>query len=1152
MDLTIEWDGGSLVYEVCCDDPSQVLPGLLAYLEEETGLQGEHCVLEHKGTRVSTTDDVQGLCCGDVLQYVRDPASHAAAQLQARGIVISRFTPFLYARDPEVLRWLADTDYIFHNLRMERGNALLEAVRHNAATSVAILLSCGMDPNAVVPLHGRHISVISHAITYAGHEVITDLLAAGGVLISVGSEREAAAVMRPGVLTRSSVVQRAAVRGVEVLRVVLQALPRTSRSFMVNWTPSGSTPLFLAANRGEVEAAALLIEEGACLTDPQLCKVGNPAGARCVFPLMAAAVRTAERAAERGAVAAPAGLLQELLHRAVCLGGWSMLVAVETAVGASLACTVTVLETVVALGKLDMVTTVLQRRGSSAAPPQSAHDSAWVRMIPADIAKHAITIVRPDTEALLYLLFAHGADPHCRSLRPQLPLIHTASSLGHSRIVDVLLSHGVAVNSFDAHGTTSLVHAARSRSVETVSVLLEAGANVLLGYGHGFTQHPLVVGCTSRAVVQALWPHFFPHDSLLSMNAFMTFATGPIRAMRAAFELGVDLADTPQRHCTRTVQGIRRTFLWGWHDRASLREAVAAGALRRPRENPLRYWVSTSHVSVVKELLAAGASVTRTSSVSMAPRRRFWRRESPFEYAANNSPDMLAVLLEACTGFALPEDKESCIACEPLGEDVVEMPNEGDENELDTELRAAMRLDAPVCKPFGCICSSQWAAAQRREEVLPMKPRGRVASVVAKEHRKGSDSTTPPHTTCTLCHDGFRIGNEALINDIRKWAAQREEAVARAAAKENPDDVVPATAPNEESATEATLICLAAAVATTAATAAPSCKQETDTPKPRPCRHCQSLASRRTVQRKYLRTQACAPFLGFTPKRLQREAARAKRQRPPIIQANIKGRYVSARQGETVQCDCITPSVDTNTADQRLNKWQRARAERIAEDEEEETEQNNETNDSEEPPAPFMLRHRWRSQMFFCDTAALCALAGWEVSPHVSPFCLLLEHDVESAFSLLSQFDQVARGTYRRQELNNAEVAASPRLVSYLSVRCGVRGWSPVHTAAASERVPATALERLLQCSAESTAHTASGDNVLHLCSSSEKLRVLAAHIPPYIWVGLCCERNHAGETPQEAAQREGRTVCAELLAEGVNLHYAHYDESPPQSPRSA
>jgi ankyrin repeat protein len=77
-------------------------------------------------------------------------------------------------------------------------------------------------------------------------------------------------------------------------------------------------------------------------------------------------------------------------------------------------------------------------------------------------------------------LLANGADLEIRERNHDRNALIYSCLSGDSRIVKLLLDHGVFVNSTDAAGTSALMTAATMGNVELVKLLLQRGANVHL------------------------------------------------------------------------------------------------------------------------------------------------------------------------------------------------------------------------------------------------------------------------------------------------------------------------------------------------------------------------------------------------------------------------------------------------------------------------------------------------------------------------------------------------------------------------------------------------------------------------------------------------------------------------------------------------
>ncbi|DAZ99064.1 TPA: hypothetical protein N0F65_008369 [Lagenidium giganteum] len=121
-------------------------------------------------------------------------------------------------------------------------------------------------------------------------------------------------------------------------------------------------------------------------------------------------------------------------------------------------------------------------------------------------------VERQQALAVVDTLLAHGARGAGAA-----PALFRAASVGDTQLVRLLLRHGVAADTtLDDAGTTALHAAVMARSLPTVALLVEAGADVHAGAKHG--QAPLAL-CAQAGDVD-VWKFLVANGADASTSSF--------------------------------------------------------------------------------------------------------------------------------------------------------------------------------------------------------------------------------------------------------------------------------------------------------------------------------------------------------------------------------------------------------------------------------------------------------------------------------------------------------------------------------------------------------------------------------------------------------------------------------------------------------
>nr|CAA9282670.1 hypothetical protein AVDCRST_MAG63-4058 [uncultured Armatimonadetes bacterium] len=214
--------------------------------------------------------------------------------------------------------------------------------------------------------------------------------------------------------------------------------------------PSDRRPLHLAAERGDLEIARLLLENGA-RPDAKDKQKRTP---------LHSAVEGGHRDVARALVRAGAGVSALQQPKYGPLHGW-----LETGNEAAV-------DLAVELGA--DVNHVLQRYGRRIAPLHALAESG-----------HA-TLSMDCRVRTGRMLLERGADPDARDDRDKTPL-HLAAEQGHGPLMEVLLDHGADIEAREKEGGTPLFFAVASADLFAVELLLRRGADPHVRAGDGKT-----------------------------------------------------------------------------------------------------------------------------------------------------------------------------------------------------------------------------------------------------------------------------------------------------------------------------------------------------------------------------------------------------------------------------------------------------------------------------------------------------------------------------------------------------------------------------------------------------------------------------------------------------------------------------------------
>jgi hypothetical protein len=141
------------------------------------------------------------------------------------------------------------------------------------------------------------------------------------------------------------------------------------------------------------------------------------------------------------------------------------------------------------------------------------------------------------------LLIESGADVNARSQLGRTPLVIASSYADNLDVVRALIAAGADVNAKDNGGTTPLVAAARTRDLDLMKTLIEAGANVRDGDGHGDHGTPLTAAAFANdaAAVRLLLAHGAAENRDALGRTLVTAAThGSIELATLALDAGAD------------------------------------------------------------------------------------------------------------------------------------------------------------------------------------------------------------------------------------------------------------------------------------------------------------------------------------------------------------------------------------------------------------------------------------------------------------------------------------------------------------------------------------------------------------------------------------------------------------------------------------
>ncbi len=214
----------------------------------------------------------------------------------------------------------------------------------------------------------------------------------------------------------------------------------------------------------------------------------------------------------------------------------------------------------------------------------------------------------PGLEACALGLLERGADPFASSPAGDPPLA-LAVRLGWPRLVERLLSTGVALDARDSHGMSALHLAAALSREPMLKRLIAQGASPDLLAGDGQTPLGVALSSGRRDLADWLdwrgWP--LPRRPLLAEDVPAAAIVGDADAVRRLLDLGLPVDAVDNQGCTallRAAGGGHR----GLVDLLLARGAdpqLAAGS----GATPLSAAVSMRHGDIVERLIVAGASL---------------------------------------------------------------------------------------------------------------------------------------------------------------------------------------------------------------------------------------------------------------------------------------------------------------------------------------------------------------------------------------------------------------------------------------------------------------------------------------------------------------------------------------------------------------
>ena len=371
-----------------------------------------------------------------------------------------------------------------------RTNALCIALQHRNTTITKLLLDRGASPSLALdadvrfPLHliiwNGHEGALSLVQMLLEHGADADLVDDYGMTaIVIAVEKENLEIVhlllqehakiplrlsiddgRTNILVLATIIRTTPVKSLKMVQLMLE------HGVDVDFrTARGETPLWCAAENGNLDVARLLLDHGAAVDVQDV---------RGKTPLIAALRKLRSVSGTRMQISKPPEKLsgstsqvqkcEDIARLLVSSGANTDLRTISGKVALHLAA---------ANGSREMVELLLNH----SANPNSSDDDGWTALLIA---------VYKGYKEIVELLLTYNADLHARD-KEGWTALHDAGRYGHESTTNLLLTYNADLHARDKKGLTALHHAAREGHEGTTKLLLAHNADVKALNSHGST-----------------------------------------------------------------------------------------------------------------------------------------------------------------------------------------------------------------------------------------------------------------------------------------------------------------------------------------------------------------------------------------------------------------------------------------------------------------------------------------------------------------------------------------------------------------------------------------------------------------------------------------------------------------------------------------
>ena len=371
-----------------------------------------------------------------------------------------------------------------------RTNALCIALQHRNTTITKLLLDRGASPSLALeadvrfPLHliiwNGHEDALSLVQMLLEHGADADLVDDYGmtaIVIAVYKEnveivhlllQEHAKIPlrlsindgRTNILVLATIIRTTPVKSLKMVQLMLE------HGVDVDFrTARGETPLWCAAENGNLDVARLLLDHGAAV-DVQDVRGKTPliAALRKLRSVSGTRVQISKPPEKLSGSTSQVQKCEDIARLLVSFGANTDLRTISGKVALHLAA---------ANGSREMVELLLNH----SANPNSSDDDGWTALLIA---------VYKGYKEIVELLLTYNADLHARD-KEGWTALHDAARYGRESTTNLLLTYNADLHARDKKGWTALHHAAREGHEGTTKLLLAHNADVKALNSHGST-----------------------------------------------------------------------------------------------------------------------------------------------------------------------------------------------------------------------------------------------------------------------------------------------------------------------------------------------------------------------------------------------------------------------------------------------------------------------------------------------------------------------------------------------------------------------------------------------------------------------------------------------------------------------------------------